>query len=484
MPQLFEADNEKQSSAREVSPPPSTADDVTSAGSKSPLDIDAFDEAAAGGGDQISYKNMGWIKAGALIMAETIALGILSFPSVFYRLGMFAGVFTTVAFALLSWQTGYVLVQFKVNHPGVMNFADAGTVIAGKRGFWLFGVMLTVKSVFISGSHALSGAIALDNISSHAICKIAWSAIVAITAFLLTVPRTFEKLSYISFVSVTCILTACVITIAAAGNQSPADLPKYPSLGPVRWKAFENHGLVDTVNALTDIIFAFGGHVAIFSFASEMRKPADFKYSLALVQIVATLWYVVVGATIYRFGGQYVTSPALTMTSKPVRITAYSIALVSIIISGVVASYIAAKFIFLTLFRGTPHLTSRSPRTWGVWILICAAIWITGWIIAEVIPFFSDLLSIISSILTVWFTYGLSGVLWLHDHGPRGKSRHEGYFGSWRARVGFGMSVFVIAMSAVIMVLGIYSAVTSIVDNYASGAYGHPFLCASSSGGA
>lgn len=57
-----------------------------------------------------------------------------------------------------------------------------------------------------------------------------------------------------------------------------------------------------------------------------------------------------------------------------------------IVISGVVASTIAAKFIFLTLFRGTPRLTSRSARTWAVWIGICAAIWTVGWLIAEVIP--------------------------------------------------------------------------------------------------
>ncbi|THH05450.1 hypothetical protein EW146_g9899 [Bondarzewia mesenterica] len=186
------------------------------------------------------------------------------------------------------------------------------------------------------------------------------------------------------------------------------------------------------------------------------------------------------------------------MTSKPVRITAYSIALVSIgtsftsfsfsplllssvtthsilfsdgpVISGVVASYVAAKFIFLTLFRGSPRLTSNSLSTWGVWIAICACIWTVGFVIAELIPFFSDLLSIISSVLTVWFTYGLSGVLWLYDNGPRhsegGRGKgYTGYFGSTKAKVNFGISVFVIVMSAVIMVLGMYSAIKSIAQN-------------------
>ncbi|KAI0063763.1 hypothetical protein BV25DRAFT_1801670 [Artomyces pyxidatus] len=454
-------------------------------GSKTPLDIDTFERAVAeSDGDHIEYKTMGWIKAGALIMAETIELGIFTFPSIFHRLGMVAGTFATITFSLLSWQTGYVLIQFKANHPGVMNFADAGTIIAGKPGFWILGVMLIVKSVFVAGSRALSGATALDVISGHPICTVAWSALVTFVAFLLTVPRTFDKLSYISFISVVCIGSACLITIVATGVRSPSLLPGYPSLGHVQWKAFENHGIQDTANALTSIIFAYGGHVAILSFASEMRNPADFKYSLALVQIVATVWYILIGATVYAFGGQYVSSPALIMTSGRVLVTAYSIALVSIIVSGVVASYVAAKFVFLTLFRGTPRLTSRSLHMWAVWVLICATIWSAGWVMAEVIPFFSDLLSFVSSVLTVWFTYGLSGVLWLYDNRPSekartddGRSRYAGYFGGWRTIASFVTSVFVIVMSVVLMVLGAYSAIAEIVHNYSSGSYSHSFSC-------
>lgn len=41
------------------------------------IDKDAF-EVDPNDKTQIDYKTMGWVKAGALIMAETIALGILS----------------------------------------------------------------------------------------------------------------------------------------------------------------------------------------------------------------------------------------------------------------------------------------------------------------------------------------------------------------------------------------------------------------------
>ncbi|PWN48237.1 hypothetical protein IE53DRAFT_389581 [Violaceomyces palustris] len=438
-------------------------------------------------GTRINFKTMGWVKAGALIMAETIALGILSFPLVFHRLGMATGIMVTVALAIMSTWTGWQIVDFKVNHPGVMNFADAGRVMWGKWGGYAIGTMLIVKVTFVAGSHSLSGAIALSNISSNAVCSIVYAVVISVVSFLLTVPRTFEKVSYISFLSVASILVACLITIVASGTQSLETLQTATDkeLGPVEWFAGEHHGLIDVINAITNIVFAYGGHVAIFSFASEMKEPADFKYSLILVQVVATSWYILVGATIYSFVGQYAVSPALTATAKAVRITSYSIALISIIVAGVVASYVGAKFVWIQLFRGSETLTSSSYRTWSYWVGICATLWTVAFVISQVIPFFSDLLSIISSLFTVWLTYGLSSFLWLHDNHP---SRSElltnvsgrgGYFSTrWKGLL-FFFNLLMILFSAAIMGLGTYSAVKAIKDGYDQGDFGGPFSCSS-----
>lgn len=225
--------------------------------------------------ERIQFKTMGWVQAGALISAETIALGILSFPSVFHRLGMAIGIVVTLAMALISWWTGYILVQMKVNFPGIHNYADAGRVVGGKWLHALFAIMLAVKVTFVAGSHSLSGGIALTNISSNAICSVAYAAIISVVSFLLILPRTFEKASYISFVSVISILTACIIVIAASGTQSLETLQRATGkdLGPVDWHAVGSPGLVDAVGAISNIVFAYGGHVAIFSFCAEMKEP-------------------------------------------------------------------------------------------------------------------------------------------------------------------------------------------------------------------
>lgn len=52
--------------------------------------------------------------------------------------------------------------------------------------------------------------------------------------------------------------------------------------------------------------------------------------------------------------------------------------------------------------------------SFGIWAIIVLILWTSAWIIAEAIPVFNDLLSLISALFASWFTYGLSGVFWLY----------------------------------------------------------------------
>ena len=74
------------------------------------------------------------------------------------------------------------------------------------------------------------------------------------------------------------------------------------------------------------------------------------------------------------------------MTSRPVMITAYSFGLVTIIISGVVAVNIGAKYLYVTWFRKSPILTSNGWRARLYWVAIVVGCWILGFIFAELIP--------------------------------------------------------------------------------------------------
>lgn len=67
------------------------------------------------------------------------------------------------------------------------------------------------------------------------------------------------------------------------------------------------------------------------------------------------------------------------------------------ILSGVVLGHVACKYIYVRLFRGSDKMHSRSFLSVGSWVGICLAVWIVAWVVAESIPVFNNLLSLIVS---------------------------------------------------------------------------------------
>lgn len=79
--------------------------------------------------------------------------------------------------------------------------------------------------------------------------------------------------------------------------------------------------------SVTNIIFAYAGHVAFFSFISEFKDPTEFPKALYLLQATDMSMYLVVAVVLYRYTGQDVSSPALSSASHVVMKVAYGLAL-------------------------------------------------------------------------------------------------------------------------------------------------------------
>ena len=159
---------------------------------------------------------------------------------------------------------------------------------------------------------------------------------------------------------------------------------------------------------------------------SELHTPESYPKALFLLQSVDTSVYLTVAIVIYCYAGTSVASPALGSTSPLLRKIAYGIAIPTIVISGVIYGNVASKYIYVRLFRGTDRMSKNSWSSFGLWAIIVLALWVSAWIIAEAIPVFNDLLSLISALFASWFTYGLSGVFWLYlNHGQYGASKRK-----------------------------------------------------------
>ncbi|KAF2664400.1 hypothetical protein BT63DRAFT_379199 [Microthyrium microscopicum] len=392
----------------------------------------------------VKYKSMEWWQAAMIMIAETVSLGILSLPSVLETIGMAPGVILIAGLGILATYTGYVFWQFKMAYPHVHNMADAGEVLCGRIGREIGGAAQTIFLIFSMASHILTFTIAFNAMTGHATCTIVWGVIGVIVFFLLTLPRTLKKVSYLSIVSFMSITGSILITMIGVGVSKPNPHPV----------AVNHVSFAKAFLAVTNIIFAYAGHVAFFSFISELKDPRDFPKGLFLLQITDTLLYIIVAVVVYRYAGPSVKSPAIGSASPIVMKVAYGIALPTILIAGVIYAHVAAKYVYVRLFRGTKHMQKKTFLAVGSWVAITLTFWIIAFVIAESIPDFNDLLALISSVFASWFTYGLGGVFWLY--------MNKGMYGKkWYLTL---LNVGLVIMGAAIMGLGLYASGTAIKE--------------------
>lgn len=176
------------------------------------LETDVFGNEA---GAEIHYKTCDWWHTGirtsrlscphywpliqsAVMIAETISLGVLALPQALASLGLVPGVLLIVVLGLIATYTGYLISQFKLAYPAMQSFADCGELIAGRIGREVMAFAQVLILLFIMAAHVLSFAIALNVLTEHSQCTVVFSTIGLIVSFLSGLPRTLKNVSYFS----------------------------------------------------------------------------------------------------------------------------------------------------------------------------------------------------------------------------------------------------------------------------------------------
>ncbi|OJJ46152.1 hypothetical protein ASPZODRAFT_167157 [Penicilliopsis zonata CBS 506.65] len=367
---------------------------------------------------EVQYKTLQWWQSGILMIAETVSLGVLSLPATVAAIGIAPATVLIVGLGIIATYSGYVIGCFRQRYPFIHSFADAGEVLLGTPGRLVFEVGQLIFFLFATGSHLLTFTVMMNTITDHGTCSIVFGVVGMLLSFICSLPRTMKNVSWLAITSFVSIFTAVLITMIGVAVERPGQ-----GFDVVRHTSF-----VNGFTAVTNIIFAYCGHAAFFGFIAEMKDPRDYPKSLCMLQGFEIILYTVASAVIYRYAGQDVTSPALGSTGPLLRKVAYGIAFPTIVIAGVINGHVAIKNVFVRLFRGTELIHERGLRATGAWVALTLAFWTLSWVIAEAIPVFSNLVSLISALFASWFSYGLPGVFGLYmDFGN--------YFGSTRRTV-------------------------------------------------
>ncbi|ERF76148.1 hypothetical protein EPUS_01482 [Endocarpon pusillum Z07020] len=423
-------------------------------------------------GAAIKYRTCSWQKTAALLFSEYICLAIMSFPYSYSVLGLVPGLILTVVQAAFVLYTSLIVWEFCLRHPETRDVCDIGQMLFwNSKAAWYFtAVMFLLNNTFIQGLHVLVISRYLNTMSTHAVCTVGFAVLGALISFVCSLPRTFNTLSKLATLSAFFTFISVILAAIFAGiedhpagfNPDPDHINKtgvnmggnpivlvIPAVGTT---------FVSGMNALLNISYTFIGQITLPSFIAEMKNPYDFRKALWLVTIAEIIVFSLVGAVVYAYTGtQYNTAPAFgSLGNDLYKKVSFSFMIPTLIFLGVLYASVSARFVFFRIFEGTRHKSNHTVLGWASWAGILAATWILAFVIAEVIPFFADLLSLMSSLFDSFFGWIFWGVAYLRmrrsQFGP-GFYKKRGLIRGWGGMI---LNVFIIIVGIYFLTVGTY----------------------------
>ncbi|KAH7399682.1 transmembrane amino acid transporter protein-domain-containing protein [Pyrenochaeta sp. MPI-SDFR-AT-0127] len=366
-------------------------------------------------GQDSSYKVLNRWQASLIYITNQVGIGILSLPTAMQTLGLIPGIICIIGMGILVTYTAYVLLQFFRRYPTVLNCVDCFRIIGGTPLAMVVGIAFVLNLILTCSAAIITMSIALNSISEHALCTILFILFPAIVSWILCMPRKMKFLADFGIPCTISIFAATLIVMIALGVSDPGGAPpgwdKEISL-------VGNPSFAQGFTSVLNIAFAYAGNQAFVTVMAEMRDASrDFMPSMYILQIFAIPMYTIVGAVIYSLAGQYTTSPALGAAPLIPAKVAYGILLPTLLGTSLVFGHTSIKFIFvecLRLMKAEHEYDRNTKRTWILWLGIGTSFWVLAFILANAIPLFDSILSVSSALFVSWFTFGISGVMWLY----------------------------------------------------------------------
>lgn len=362
--------------------------------------------------DDARFRRLGWKRLTIISIVEAIALGSLGLPSAFASLGMVAGVILTIGLGFVAVYAGYSIGETKLRYPQIGHYADVGQLLLGNVGSKLFLGSFVALLVFVIGSHCLTGAIAFQTITQSSSCSIIFSVVSAVILLILAIPPSFAEVAILGYIDFASIIIAIGVTMIATGIQSSSNTGTFVDHAP--WSAWPKPGLTFSaaIVAANNIVFAFSFAGCLPSFMEDMHTPEDYVKTLWWLGGIQIVIYTLTGSIIYAFVGQEVQSPALLSAGPVISRVVFGIALPVIFISGSINTTVVCRYIHGKIYQDSIVRYVNTRKGWITWLGLVLIVTILAWVIAEAIPIFSELLSIISALFVSGLSFYIPPIMW------------------------------------------------------------------------
>lgn len=184
------------------------------------------------------------------MIAEIVSNGMLSLPSSLAVVGIVPGTVLIIFLGIFGTYTAWLLVRFKLRHPQVHSMGDAGYILFGPIGREVLAAGTIIFAIFATGGQLLAGQIALGTLSDNKLCLMLYTGIFTIPTLICSLPRTLDRLSWLSIPSVLSILIAGIVGMIGAGVHPASDRTVSVAVSSSFYTAFIS---------ITNPVFAYAG---------------------------------------------------------------------------------------------------------------------------------------------------------------------------------------------------------------------------------
>jgi amino acid permease len=352
--------------------------------------------------DSNSSKDFGtartpWYGTSLLILGDVLGTGILSLPFAAATLGWVSSMVFIFLCAFLAHYTSTLLTAVKTACPHVTSYGDAAKELVGNKFGTFTKVSMIVNWAALAIYFLVATADAIGNInhSGWLACGLNRTIIAAVLLLAATQVRDFHSLTKLagpSFVAILTVVIIILVTLLVHEDGEP--FGDDTTVGPI-----QGTSALDYILAASSIVFAYQGQSIFLEMMSEMKDSREFPKSSGLAYSIMAMAYA--ATVMIAYGTEGTAVPGFL----PDILDSYSH--VSETVSGVLTCFhiIVAYVLNIQPIHIWLHTTFR-PKTLykssfeGArdWFIITLSTIVIAWLVANLIPFFAAIQSVLGSL--------------------------------------------------------------------------------------
>ncbi|KAK3848099.1 MAG: transmembrane amino acid transporter protein-domain-containing protein [Linnemannia gamsii] len=365
-----------------------------------------------------ALRQAGW--AAVFYLITTDILGPFNAPIAIAQLGYVLGIILYSVMGIAAFYCGILLwrlfIHLDSDRYPVKTYSDIFERIFGRAASHVCNALQCLQLIVSVGVICLGNGQSLAQIvtgesGTGYICFSIAIVIWALIGMVVGQIRTLQSFSLLANFSVWVNLLLIVTSMGFIAHSLPNYAAALSSMGipmgPVVTHAISPLPATTKVNAVMQMVYAYGGAMIFPEIMAEMRRPMDFWKGMASAQFLIYTAYLIYGVFVYSYQGQFTLPLAYQGVSKYSWQTVGNVmGLITGIIAAALYGNIGIKIIYANIiedwFKGPPLLSRKGHAIWSVMVVVY---WALAFVVGSAIPQVENISSLIAAICIMQFSY-------------------------------------------------------------------------------